>query len=398
MLFRSMMEYYKSRAAQPTLAGYMVAFEMDGNFYLGASICPFQERVKGNMDRNREIWHAIRNAICPVEVSARDEIAERAGTMRDMLLKQRQQLLTYHINDILSGYPHKQLEAYSAAVSKINNEIIEARPSNHRFGLAKITELRAQIKEADRAKPRRDEAIQSLENQLKQALELDDVETMRRAHILAERKITTSWTRCDTMTPEQAEVMSLLNQRLVSHNKAAMRLYQKIKTQCANNKRPMPKDLKEPGEFTPMTPEQFLRSFALESQYTAMAETLRTDMEVEMRKMGWLPSATTKRMMTPQELVDSIQGWGGHTRQPLLDFYSEKRAEHATWKTEQQQAAEAAAATTATSTAEASTEQEAVARDENGSEVASAGPTVAEAMGGPGLAAAVASVSEDQSE
>lgn len=394
-------EYHKSCAAQSTLAGYMVAFESDGRFYLGASICPYEERVKGNLDRNREIWHAIRNAMCPVEVSARDEIADRANTTRDQWLKMHQQLLQYHIQDILSDLPKTQLEAYSSAVSKINQEIISARPSNHRFGLAKIEELRNQIKEASRAKPRRDDAIQSLESQLKQALELDDIETMKRTHILAERKIATNYSKCDTMTPEQVEVLSLLNQQLISANRADWRHYRKTKTKSANNKRPMPKGMTEPIDFEGMTAETFLKSFAYESQYTAMAETIRTDMEVEMRKTGWLPSASNKRMMSATELVAAIPGWGGHTRQPLLDFYSEKRAEHAAWKNAEAQRAEAAtaaqtASTTANTPAEASTEQEAVARDENGSAVASAGSA---GEGQEVAAAAIASsVSEDQSE
>jgi hypothetical protein len=321
--------------SMPVLAGYMVAYEYEGNFYLGASVVSDKDRMAGKLDRNREIWHAIRNSLCPQEVSARNELAHRAGVLRDQFLAMRRQLLNYHIDDVLNGVAKRAVEAQANATSAITNEIISQRPSNARWSVAKITELRGQLSEANKAKPRRDEAIQSLEEQLTMATTLDEIETEKRQGMLRSKGVITRWSQCDELTAEQAEVMSILNQRLLSEYKSYGRKYAKKMKEAKLNNRPAPK-MPDPGDFKPLDQSMFLARYAYDSAFTDLAASMRQDFEVEMRSPAWQPAAARTRMMSPEELVNAIPGWGPHGRSPLLEFYSESRVQHQQFKQAQE--------------------------------------------------------------
>jgi FtsZ-binding cell division protein ZapB len=322
----------KYEPAQPTYAGCMVAFEYEGQFYLGTYVYSRAERMAGNVDRNYAIWQAIRFAHAPKEVSDRPLIHFRRERFARQHRRQWLSTLKYQVDDIFSGTAAINDTIYSRvkfrsveqeqdldwiARYQESGGTLEEEPAPNSLGALLLqakeqeAQLRGQMPTADGA-----EVPQELATKVQEA-----EKTLQELYLEIQQLVTTP-SFDQVMTAEQREILFMVNQRLKDEHR------QRVRTLLSEG---TPR-----SQLPPMPPEkterELLSEYGFISDYMAAAQALRMTFQNVERSRAFLPVAGKPRMQTLEELANSLPNWvpdePAH-RQPLMDFYVKSMQRHA---------------------------------------------------------------------
>lgn len=288
----------KYAMSKPQLGGYMVVYWAHNKWYIGVSMIDGAARRAGLLNRNFHLWRAIRYSQTLQMISDRDRVAHDRDQLEWSIREQRSMLLKRHIQDVIGEGPH-----YDVA-----NGVAATRVAQHQTALEALEEAKADLTTDPMV-------ISDLERQVFR---------------------TNTHTRIDpsALTAEQFEILGMINARLAEHHERKRHAAQaRRKGEEMHNATPQGKE--KPVELTvvpaPWTsPElrDMILTYGFESPHSAVAEDLRATLESHLRKVGWQPGHAAQRMMNYKELVASLPNWGNHSRQPILDFFSECRSAH----------------------------------------------------------------------